>query len=342
MEFVDDSHLRLLGSPDLWPVPWTRDGIETLQIGATPKGQWIYPVFDIENRLINEIRHKSGQWKGARSTLYPANLIRDYDRSYIVICEGLKDCVSLHSARINAATSTNGLSIPKDLELLKSFKKIFLCFDYDKTGESGVQKWINRLMREVPEAKIRVCDLSDFVEISGDVSDYLEQPKHNGETFISDILDTARVGRLFSDVPDFVRNHVLEGEFYHLKANAQLVMYYLSNRVSRYYIWITEKNGQRIQVRLNPGEIVRSYSLIAQDCHISPKQARNAIGHLEAAALISKADTHSTLGLKITILGWSQAIGQAPRHGKATISGRGKYPYFKLAKTVSKVEGGQG
>lgn len=147
---IDQYHQDLLKRPEHWRAPWKHHVLELLMIGwDTISQKLIFPIFNSLGEVINLIVHRSHQIKGARVTLYPIHLLEEFDPAYIVICEGLVDCVSLLSTDIQAVTSTGGaLSIPADISALRRFKKIYLCFDVDEAGDAGVDRWINRLRSE--------------------------------------------------------------------------------------------------------------------------------------------------------------------------------------------------
>lgn len=139
----------LLDHPEHWRAPWKLEPLKALQIGWDQARKCLtFPIFETEGTIIGLYRHKQGFEGNGRMRLYPEHLISTYDRSYLVICEGLVDVVSLLSIGIQAVSSTTGASgIPGDLSALHNFKKIYLCFDNDPAGEAGVESWLTQLLQ---------------------------------------------------------------------------------------------------------------------------------------------------------------------------------------------------
>lgn len=148
---IDQYHQDLLKRPKQWPKPWKHHILKLLQVGWDDlRHCLVFPIYSSSGQIINLIHHKTFQNKGARCMLYPAHILKDYDPGYIVLCEGLTDCLSLMSIDIQVVTTTAGaLSIPEDISALRRFKKIYLCFDVDEAGEAGCDRWINRLLSEM-------------------------------------------------------------------------------------------------------------------------------------------------------------------------------------------------
>ena len=148
---VDEYNKNLLSRPSLWRKPWKRHVLELLHVGWYDLRQsLVFPIYSSSGQIINLIHHKTFQNESAKCMLYPAHILEDYDPGYIVLCEGLTDCLSLLSIDIQVVTSTGGaLSIPADISALRRFKRVYLCFDVDEAGETGCDKWINRLLSEM-------------------------------------------------------------------------------------------------------------------------------------------------------------------------------------------------
>ena len=324
---VDYFHQALVGNRTLWPLPWREEIIRRLAVGWDAKEEkLVFPIFDEAGRIENLIRHKGRQLKGARVSLYPANLIPRYDPTYLVICEGMKDCISSLSARIQAVTSTAGASsIPRDISMLRRFLRIYLCPDNDDAGDRGTDSWINRLQGEFPGAKLRVCDLSSFVGGGGDLTDYLSLPDKNGDTFFSEVLERARVGRPFSDVPDFIRQKMISNEFTDLKPRDRLVYLVVVLRAARYRVMTGEIN--RMRIRIQPGQYITSVDRLCQQCPpYTAKMVRTSLERMVKAGFIRQRDLHQKRGRIITIVGWGDS-GQSKRQSDFGKIGKEKFPF---------------
>lgn len=317
--------IALLENRKSWPSPWKPNTVQALGIGLD--GQtFVFPVFDQAGETRSLIWHKKRQTKGARVSLYPAHVLRCFDPSYLIICEGLGDCVSLLSVNIQTVTSTGGaLSIPKDISVLRRFERIYLCLDNDEAGDQGTGGWINRLHSEFSEVEVRVCDLSPHVDERGDVTSYLSLPDKNRDAFISEVLKRARVGRPFSDEPDFVRQTMLSDRFTSLHHRDRLVYWTLVSRVTRYRLRTAEINGLRVLLR--PGEYVTSYQKLAELCPpFTRKEMITSLRRLDDAGYIRMRDLRERRGQVMTLAGWED--GHTDGHTKTVKRGTPSFPLF--------------
>ncbi|MFC1620182.1 toprim domain-containing protein [Candidatus Neomarinimicrobiota bacterium] len=320
---VERLHGNLLLNRGEWRSPWEEWVVRVLQVGWDSR--LVFPVYDSERSLINIIWHKSHQIRGAKVSLYPLNLISNYLPDYVVVCEGLPDCTSLISSQIQAVTSTGGATgLPKDISPLKKFRRVYLCFDANGAGDSGVEKWIARLHADFPGITLRACDLTPFVQERGDVTDYLSLPGKNGGTFISEVLEHARVAQPYSDVPDFVRQKMLSDEFRCLAPRDRLVYQDIILRAARYRVVTSEINGQRII--LQPGEYLTSLPLLAMICPpYTEKMLRTTLERLQISGFIRQRVLPERCGRVLTLVGWH--LGQTKRQTDSLKMGRPKFPF---------------
>ncbi|MFB0521467.1 MAG: hypothetical protein ACETWD_08580, partial [Desulfatiglandales bacterium] len=230
--------------------------------------------------------------------------------------------------------------IPKDISSLKRFKRFYLCLDNDEAGENGVEGWINRLHSEFPSVKTLVCDLSDYVAERGDVTDYFSLPDKTKEIFISEVLSHARVGRLFSDIPDFIRQVMLSDQFISLKPRDQLVYTWLALRASRYRVQFHDVKGMKVRIR--PGEYLTSAPLLSDKCGkgYSEKQIRTAWKKLQEHRLIRQEVLPGKRGSVITLVGWD-SYGQTEGQTDFEKTGREKFPFPPSIITFSTIQNGQ-
>ncbi len=337
---ADHFNQVLLGRPDLWRKPWNRRILETLKVGWDRNEKtYTFPIFDSGGDLINFIRHKGWQQRGSKITLYPQNLLSAFDPRYIVLCEGLPDTISLLSNEIQCVTSTGGASgMPNDIAPLGMYERIYICFDNDPTGEQGAEKWINRLVSQFPYTKLRVCDLSEYLEEGGDVTDYLSIPGNNKDTFISEVLERARVGRPYSDVPDFVRQQMLNPAFGIQKPIDQMLYLQIVLRATRYRVLTAEINGMR--VHMNPGEYITSVSRLAVILpKYTEKQILTSLSRLVKAGFIEQLDLRKKRGRIISLVGW----GSEQQKGQSDSLEMGKlnFPFPPSIVTKRMPENGQ-
>lgn len=128
---------------------------------------------NLSGQPINLQWHKGKQRGQSESKLFPLNLIPKYDKnSFLVFSEGCKDAVTLLSNEINTVTNTTGAgSIPKDLNPLKDFQRIYIVYDNDQPGIKGSHSLANKLNYEFPEMDIGIVKWENKPE-RYDVTDY--------------------------------------------------------------------------------------------------------------------------------------------------------------------------
>jgi DNA primase len=96
------------------------------------------------------------------------------NKESIVICEGEFDCMLLSANGIPAITSTAGAKTFKDewIPKLKKLKKVYVCFDKDKTGEEASDGLISRLNEALPQTAIYKISFPDRMKDGKDITDY--------------------------------------------------------------------------------------------------------------------------------------------------------------------------
>jgi hypothetical protein len=115
---------------------------------------------------------------GALAELYPWQQVLEQP-PYIVICEGEFDRLVLSSWGIRAVTSTCGAGTFKTewVEYFLPITNVYICFDNDQAGESGME----RIAKLLPHSKI--IRLPQEVGPGGDVSDYFVKLRKNLKDF---------------------------------------------------------------------------------------------------------------------------------------------------------------
>jgi len=337
-------HGSLLGRSDLLLSCWQKDIIQRLQVGwNTQLNQYVFPIFNTKGNIVFVKQHKGYQTKRAKATLYPLNLIAEYDDSYIVIDEGEKDVVTLLSNGIQAITSTGGaLTVPANISILRRFKRIYLCFDNDSVGKKGIEKWIIRLHQLDPTLNVRVCDLSKYVQDKGDVTDYFLIEGKSRQKFLNEILEKSYyVRRPFTDIPVY-SNEILTGErFLGLSIRDRIVLMTLVLRASRYYCNTNEIRGMRFELR--PGQYIRSRKLLAKDCgkEITESMVRRSMVKLKNEDYISTKDLKGKRGMRITLTQWNEEYGQSKRQSNNGKTIKENFPNFSSKDDSNQPDNGQ-
>lgn len=182
--------------------------------------------------------------------------------------------------------------------------------------------------------KIRVCDLSVFVGEAGDVSDYFALPGKNRPSFTNEILWKARIGKPFSDLPDFVRQQIHSEKFRSLKPLDRLLYFELIMRVSRHYVRTGPINGLRVLIK--PGEYLTSVAKLVEICEFySEKQMRNAIKRLTESGLLTRKNLKMKRGSIFGVIGWPNNGGQTEWHSESWAQELLDFPVPPLDKAAS-------
>ena len=98
---------------------------------------------------------------------------------YLIITEGIMDCLSLLSAGVKAVTSTGGCMTFKEewvSERLLKAKSIYVAYDRDEPGDMGSEK-VLKMLREAKHKNLYRVALPEEVGEKGDVNDYLSKLK---------------------------------------------------------------------------------------------------------------------------------------------------------------------
>ena len=349
LDAIECWHNYLLIHSDLWRSPWSREVIESLKIGWDPHDKTeVYPISNKDGEIVNVIHHKKRQIRGSEITLYPLDHLARYDRSYVLIIEGLPDAVSALSCGLQAVTSTGGSSgLPVDLSALADFRYAFICPDNNEAGERGAELWTKRLRTEYPQVHLRICDISKFVAEDGDLTDYFSLKGKSRGTFIHEVLKQAQVATLYSDLPNFIRDRILSEEFRRLDVYDQALFFQLGMRASRYRSRSITYRG--LQFRIPPGGYWCRYSDLLTYCPFfkermrksedSIKPIRSSIGRLIEAGFIRKENLNWRRGLLITLTGWpGQGQGHNEGHRNPFTEDLVNYPLPPLWEKASQQE----
>ncbi len=152
--------------------------------------------FDDSHNIKNKV------WpKGAKAEIYGWEELLCENKDVIVVCEGEMDRLVLQNQGVLAITSTAGAGTFKEewLQYLVKFKKVYICFDNDEAGISGVNKLITKLENLKKSTKSKVShsannrdndfklfkiNLPDYLGKGGDATDYFVKYKGNVDEFM--------------------------------------------------------------------------------------------------------------------------------------------------------------
>ncbi len=336
-------HKQLLDNLKDAPRSWNVKYIKLLKAGWNiDKENFVFPIFDHKNEIINVKQHHGSQFNGAKATLYPLQLLNQYDDTYIIIDEGEKDVISLLSNGLQSVTSTGGAKgIPKDISALMRFKYIYICLDNDNSGDAGIDLWIKRLKELDPKSYVRVCDLSSYVDEGSDVTDYFSIKNKSQQTFYDEVIDKSLWGKIpGTDVPNYSKKIMMSNEIKDLSSNCRLIMHELILRAARYRFITSKINGMR--VRMKPGEYITSCPLFADICGkgMTEKMVRGAIGKLKQLRFIQTEDLKKRRGLKITLRNWNDENGHSESHSDLEKTGIQNIKFLSPEELMSKLNNG--
>lgn len=340
---VYNYHKQLLDNLEDAPGSWNTEIIKLLKVGWNiDKENFVFPIFNENNEIINVKHHHDIQFKGANATLYPLQLLSKYDDSYIVIAEGEKDPITLLSQGLQATTSTGGSKvIPNDISQLLRFKKIYICLDNDDKGDAGTDLWIKKIKESNPKSYIRVCDLSSYVDEGGDVTNYFSIEDKSQQTFKDEILDRSLWGKIpGSDVPDYLRDVLLSDKMKKLSMRDQVVLFNLIIRSTRYRVKIENLNGMRVPMK--PGEYVKSYGKLAKLCSkdMTATMVDDATTKLQSLNFIRKENLKRKRGMKFTLIGWIDENGHSKSHSESEKVGIQNIKFLSSEELMSKLNNG--
>lgn len=343
IENVFTYHKQLLDNLEHAPPSWNVKYIKLLKVcWNIDKGNFVFPIFNENNEIINVKHHHGSQFRGARATLYPYQLLSKYDDSYIIIPEGEKDVVSLLSNGLQAVTSTGGAKgIPKDILALMRFKNIYICLDNDDSGDVGIDLWIKKIKELKPKSKIRVCDLSNYVDEGGDVTDYFSIEGKSHKTFFDEVIDKSVWGKMpGTDVPIFIKQILLSDRMNTLSFRDQIVFFHLVHRAARYTFKTAKINGMRVCMR--PGEFITSYSRFAKLCgkDMTPKMVIRATNKLVELGLIRKENIKMKRGMKFILRNWIDENGHCESYSEQSETGILNIKFLLSDELINKLNNG--
>ena len=118
---------------------------------------------------------------GAKVVLVGADELKKSNSTDVLVCEGELDRIIAiqEGVKMPVVTGGGGAQTFKDewLEQLEGRRNIYLCFDNDDAGESGVDSLARRLVDNLPEASIFKITLPFEEGSHGDLTDYFVQKR---------------------------------------------------------------------------------------------------------------------------------------------------------------------
>lgn len=343
IENVFTYHKQLLDNLDYAPGSWNTEIIKLLKVGCDiDKENFVFPIFNANNEIINVKHHHGSQFRGASAKLYPLQLLSIYDDSYIIVAEGEKDMTTLLSQGLQTVTSTGGSkAVPNNISQLLRFQNIYICLDNDDPGDVGTDLWIMKLKKLDQKSYVRVCDLSKFVDEGGDVTDYFNIKGKSQQTFKEEILVRSVWGKMpRTDVPDYLRKIMLSDVMKKLSMRDQIVLFNLIIRATRYRCKIENFNGMRVPMK--PGEFVKSYGKLAELCgkDMTATMVDDATSKLVSLGLLRKENLKMKRGMKFSLIGWIDENGHSESHSDLEKVGIENIKFLSSEELINKLKNG--
>ena len=163
------------------------DLFKQLGIGFNEYGDMVFSYWK-DGKVVGFKYHKKGTKGYAKNQWYPAHKIGDFKHDKpLIICEGEKDVIPLISWGNQAISVTGGAgSIPKvndnhDLNILKEFESIHICYDNDEAGIKGSDKLSQAIRDAYPSKELMVYQWDKELPKTWDIWDSFTQDK--GKSF---------------------------------------------------------------------------------------------------------------------------------------------------------------
>jgi hypothetical protein len=193
---LNNNYMNIIGK-----LPWEKSIVGKLGVGydiLTKRLTFLH--IDQNRKLINIKWHKGPNGEDPYSIsghgenrLYPLHMIESYKQSYLIICQGEKDVVTLLSHGYEAITSTlEAGKIPKDLTSLKPYERIAILLDNDKAGIKGSEKLAAAIKKVYPGKTVEIIHWPIWCPEGFDITDYFQH--HPAEEF-DQILEDVKNNR---------------------------------------------------------------------------------------------------------------------------------------------------
>ena len=163
------------------------DLFKELNIGFNDYGDMVFSYWK-DDKVVGFKYHKKGTKGYAKNQWYPAHKIGDFKHDKpLIICEGEKDVIPLISWGNQAISVTGGAgSIPKvnevdDLNILKEFESIHICYDNDEAGIKGSDKLSQAIRDAYPSKELMVYQWDKELPKTWDIWDSFTKDK--GKSF---------------------------------------------------------------------------------------------------------------------------------------------------------------
>ena len=152
-------------------LPWP-EAAKEYEIGALNKGKKdVQLVFKIEDDHYKY--HKGKQFGNAECKIFPRSVLTQLQlHSTLLVVEGEKDAITANSNGAPAITFTSGAgALPSNIDSIKEFTKLVLCYDNDEKGKEGAEKVAMQLYKQNKNRKLKILKWSNKPD-KYDLTDY--------------------------------------------------------------------------------------------------------------------------------------------------------------------------
>jgi len=201
---MDQLKSNLKNNMDHYPKIWDKNLIDEIGIGLGTNNEFHFAHHDENGNIIAIRTHKGRIIGDGRNKWYLKHLIASYDRNKpIYIAEGEKDTLVLISLGLQSTSGTTGCnSIPEnysdsneyyDLEWLKDFVEIFICYDADDRGKKGGQKLVVEIIKAYPNLNVKIIQWDKYLDEGFDIFDAFINDPEEGSDFFNACRDAIKV-----------------------------------------------------------------------------------------------------------------------------------------------------
>ena len=153
-------------------LPWPEAAKDDIYgVGALNKNETVQLVFEISENHYKH--HKGPQYGQKECAIYPIGVLPQLQTtSTLLLCEGEKDAITANANGAPAISFTSGAgALPRNIESLKEFTNIVICYDNDEVGEAGAVKVAKALYKQNKSRRIKILkwtgkrdkyDLTDY------------------------------------------------------------------------------------------------------------------------------------------------------------------------------------
>jgi len=164
-------------------LPWNKKAFDDIYgLGALNNKDTVQLVFKITETHIK--LHKGKQFGNAECKIYPMGVLPQLPQtSTLLICEGEKDAITAIVNGAPAITFTSGAgALPTNIDAIKPFTKLVICYDNDAVGREGAIKIAKALFKQNKARQIKILKWENKPE-KYDLTDYFRDGNTSNDLY---------------------------------------------------------------------------------------------------------------------------------------------------------------